>query len=117
MSLCYEVAVPQGKWPSFAAMNAALAARDFPLTVLCQGEQKPGDPMVEFDGFLSFHVRFMGELQEMEVYCGPYGNKGYDRDTEEANELLEEIGSDHRIKDGDHNMNVGFGPRIPDEYF
>lgn len=115
MSMCYEVAVPQGKWPSFAAMNAALAAGGYPLKVLLQGEQQPDDPMQEFDGFLSFHVEFMGEFQEMEVYCAPYGPKG--RDAEDTNEFFEELGSGHRVKDGDHNMNVGFSPSIPQNYF
>lgn len=118
MSLTYEVAVPQGKWPSFGHMNAALQQHGYPLRVLLQGDQKLDDPMVEFDGFLSFHVELMGEFQEMEVYCQPYGPKFPDhRLTEDTNEHLEQIGSDHRVKDGDHNMNVGFGSSIPQKYF
>ncbi|MEP3052045.1 MAG: hypothetical protein ABJP48_04805 [Erythrobacter sp.] len=118
MSLTYEVAVPKGKWPSFGQMNAALQQRGYPLRVLLQGDQKLDDPMQEFDGFLSFHAEFMGEFQEMEVYCQPYGPKFPDhRITEDTNEHLEEIGSGFRVKDGDHNMNVGFGPRIPQKYF
>jgi len=96
-------------------MNAALQQHGYPLRVLLQGDQKLDDPMQEFDGFLSFHVEFMGEFQEMEVYCRPFGPKG--RDVEDTNEHLEQIGSDHRVKDGDYNMNVGFGPRIPQKYF
>ncbi|MBV7258617.1 hypothetical protein [Erythrobacter crassostreae] len=115
MSLTYEVAVPKGKWPSFGQMNAALQQRGYPLRVLLQGDQQLDDPMQEFDGFLSFHVEFMGEFQEMEVYCAPYGPKG--RDTEDTNEHLEQIGSDHRVQDGDYNMNVGFSPSIPQKYF
>ncbi|MFK7842126.1 MAG: hypothetical protein AB8B54_07670 [Sphingorhabdus sp.] len=114
MSLTYEVAVPQGKWPTFAQMNAAFERHGYPMKVLVQGDQKLDEPMKEFDGYLSFQVDFMGELHELDAHCSQFGpafpGMAY---AEDANELLEDLGSDYRVKDGDHHYNVGMGTKAP----
>lgn len=112
MSMNYVVLVPEGQWPSFAQMNARLAARGYDLQVVPQGEQSVDDPMQEFGGFLSFDAIFRGELIEMDCYHRVLEEFVAD----EFAETLAEVGSDFEPAAGMHEWHCSFSPSIPPEF-
>jgi hypothetical protein len=112
MSLSFNVAVPAENWPSFAEMNALIAARGYPLRVVPPETKSPDDPMGEADGLLSLIVEFRGKTQEMDAYHRVM--EAFDAD--DTNEMLEQIGAPHRVTPGMHDWSYSFGPSIPPEY-
>lgn len=112
MSIVYSVIVPEGKWPTFAEMNALLRMRSYPLEVIPHSPQTKHSPMAEHGGFLSFACKFRGELQEMDCYHVVYDACR----VEDTDNWLESIGSPFRTATGMHHWDFSFGPKTPPQF-
>ena len=111
----FEVFVPKNKWPTFAAFNAALVRRGYPMRVLPGEGKTENDPLrQDAHWLLKARVTLSGEehvsyLEEMGVRPASYA-------LEEANERLEECGSPFRVTDDYDVLTTTFGRRIDPKY-
>ena len=111
----FEVFVPRTKWPTFAAFNAALAKRGYPMRVL------PGEGKTENDR-LAENARWMLEArvilngEEHVSHLEEMSTRSVLDDVEETNERLEECGSPFRITDEYDVLMTTFGRRIDPKY-
>jgi hypothetical protein len=100
MSVSYDVIVPKGRWPSVAALDAAMRARGFPVVLAPQGE--PDAPVREMKGTLGLPVLLDGKPVELEAMIATFRP----RPDDETNEALQMIGADFRVERGDHLFGV-----------
>lgn len=117
MSITYHVAVPQYRWPTFAFLNDALAARGYPLYVHPIYESDDGAPLGTLDIGEPLRVRLLDEEMELDVFCRPIGHHPQRHvSPEEVNELLIEIGSEHRVTAENWEYTSSFGSSIKPKY-
>lgn len=111
----FEVFVPRGKWPTFAAFNAALARRGYPMRVVPGAGLAESDRLTQDSNWmLGTRVQlngeeYVGHLEEMSTNSAAI-------DIEETNERLEECGSPFRATH-DHDVLVtSFGANVAPQY-
>lgn len=118
----FEVFVPDGKWPTFAEVNAALARRGYKMTMVPQAGQTENDPL--FHHQYMFKVRFEMGGQDYEEYLEESSAGRFEQawlgqyadDCEETNERLEECGSPYRVAPGEHVLKTCFSPHVEPRY-
>jgi hypothetical protein len=103
VSTGYTVVVPHERWPSNAAMQASLDARGYPVALT------GGAPDAPFAvGARGLELRLDGRpLTLMGASAAKLSGAAFARD--ETNDLLAEMGTTFRARDGDWHFGIGLG--------
>lgn len=107
MSVGYTVLVPSEKWPTAGDFQRTIASRGYPiqLTGLDTADyEKPLAPTKNVGG-LDVQI----EDQRVNLHAAMRAVSGKHFVDDETNDILEELGAEFRVRDGDYQFGVGLG--------
>jgi len=107
VSIGYQVLVESARWPTVAEFQAATQRNGFPIELTGLTTQDFGERLRETPNVGGLDVQVDGERVNLHAFLRALRGRRFEDD--ETNDILAELGADHRMSEGDYVFSVGLG--------